>query len=211
MAQTMTTSPMTEKQVERAVEIFRAQLRKHAPELSSDAVQHVFGQSELGREWLEVLRTRVEAISNLIVRLVKKVNRSCSPQEMLDATGRKQYTDRKVVDSMPHGEGDEAEVVFFKPDLSERDGYISDDDLEKEYELRGLIPADPYSVARVNTDDLTFADEKPHGTHWKDADGKWCFAAFVLWGDGRSVGVSRDGSGWGDGWWFAGVRKAAKA
>lgn len=145
-------------------------------------------------------------MSDLIVRRVR-VNRTRTGQEALDASGRKQYTDRSVVDSMPKGEGDEVEVVFFKPDLSERDGRISDDDLEKEFELRGLKPADPYSVAAGNEADPAFADEKPHGTHWKNADGKWCFAAFHRWDGERSVGVYRHDSVWDGFWWFAGLRK----
>src|SRR3989344_6231301 len=126
MAKTMTPSPMTAKQVERAVELFRAQLRKHRTELPSEVVQQVFGQSELVGEWFEVLRRRVEMVDNLITRRVK-VNRLLTPQQALDATGRKQYTNRKVVDNMPKGEGEEVELVLFKPDLSERGGCISDD------------------------------------------------------------------------------------
>jgi hypothetical protein len=148
----------------------------------------------------------VEMVSNLIVRTAK-VNRSRSQQEAIEATGRTQYTDREVVDAMPKGEGDEVEVVFFKPDLSERNGFISDDDLEKEFELRGLKPADPVSVAAVNEADPAFADEKPHGTHWRDAEGKWCYATFNRWHDLRRVYVNRSDSGWDDRWWFAGVRK----
>lgn len=70
MASTMTPSPMTNEQIERAVEIFRAQLRKHAAEFPSDAVQQAFGQPELGREWLAVLRKRVEAIDSVEEQLV---------------------------------------------------------------------------------------------------------------------------------------------
>lgn len=142
------------------------------------------------------------------------VNRNRTQQEALDATTREQYVDRKVVDNMPKGEGEEVEVVFFKPDLSKRNGFISDDDLEKEFELRGLEPADPISVAAVNEADPSFADEKPHGTHWKNADGKWCCAAFHCWDGERIVGVLRDDDGWDDGWdddwWFAGLRKVAQ-
>jgi len=151
-------------------------------------------------------RERAKAVSNLIVRTAK-VNRNRSQQEAIEATGRAQYTDRKVVDAMPKGEGDEVEVVFFKPDLSERNDFISDDDLEKEFELRGLKPADPVSVAAVNEDDPAFADKKPHGTHWKDAKGNWCCATFGCWRDKRGVYVYRSGRDWDDGWWFAGVRK----
>ena len=140
-----------------------------------------------------------------IVRRVK-VNRNCTPQEAFNATGCKQYADRQVVDSMPHGKGKEVEVVFFKPDLSERNSYISDVDLDKEYKLRGLKPADPYSVAAVNEANPAFADKKPHATHWQNADGKWCIAAFVRWDVVHEVHVFRSYSGWCGDWWFAGLR-----
>ena len=146
------------------------------------------------------------ATETTITRKVK-VNRNRSQQEALDATNRTQYTDRKVVDNMPKGEGEEVEIVFFKPDLSNRNGFISDDNLEKEFELRGLKPADPYTLAALNEADPTFADEKPHGTHWKDTKGNWCCAAFRRWRDGRKVCVYRSDRDWNDGWWFAGVRR----
>jgi hypothetical protein len=211
MAKTVTPSveaskTTTEGQITKAVANYRALLEKHAREFDSEVVQTVLGQSELASEMFELFRRRIEVISNLIVRRVS-VNRTRKPQAVLDATGRAQYTDRKVVDAMPKGEGDEVEVVFFKPDLSERNGFISDDDLEKEFELRGLKPADPYSVAAVNEADPAFADEKPNGTHWKDAKGNWCGAVFNRWCDERRVGGDRDGRGWRDYWWFAGVRK----
>ena len=193
---------MTEGQIDRAVELFRAQLRKHAAELPSETVQQVFGQSELTREWFEVLRRRVETTGSLIIRWVK-VDRTRTPRQVLDATGREQYTDREVVDSMPWGQGKEVEVVFFKLDR-----HVSDTDLKKEYTLLGLVPADPFSVAAVKVADPTFADTYPNGTHWQDAHGRWYFAAFRCWHDGeRLVNVNRNGSGWPDGWWFAGLRK----
>lgn len=209
MTQIMTPSAAkttTAGQIDKAVANYRALLEKHSGEFGAGAVQTVLGQSELADEQLTVFRRRVEAISSLVVRKVT-VNRARTPQEALDATGRKQYTDRKVVDSMPKGDGVEVEVVFFKPDLSERNGYISDDDLEKEFELRGLKPADPISVAAVNEADPAFADGKPHGSHWKNSDGKWCFVAFDLWGVERNVRVLRGDGDWDDLWWFAGLRK----
>lgn len=81
--------------------------------------------------------------------------------------------------------------------------YIDHNDLEKEYEKRGLIPAHPSDVLDFWT------DEKYLATHWKDADGKWCFASFYRWVDGkRIVFVHRFDDDWGDRWWFAGVRQS---
>ena len=204
--QSMNPSEMTSAQMGKIGDLLTAGLRKAG--LQSEPTQVVIETqgASLTEELVEVIRKRVEGQSNLIVRRVT-VNRNRTPKQVLDATGRSKYVTDSVVDAMPHGEGDEVEVVFFKPDLTKRNGYISDADLDKEYELRGLKPADPYSVSAVNEADPAFADDKPHGTHWKDSSEKWCFATFVRWNDERSVHVFRSGHGWHDYWWFAGLRK----
>ena len=206
MTQIMTAAEMTDGQIENAVNKLRDAMREQRSSITSDAAQRVLGVENLGMMMFTPFRERAEAVSNFIVRTVK-VNRGRSQQEAIEATGCAQYTDRKVVDAMPKGEGDEVEVVFFKPDLSNRNGFISDDDLEKEFELRGLKPADPISVASVNEADPVLADENPHGTHWKDAKGNWCFAAFHRWYGEREVSVRRVDGGWHGLWSFAGVRK----
>ena len=202
MTQIMTApkSGMTEGQIENAVGKLRDAMRKHRDEISSDVAQQVLGVDNLGMLMFAPFRKRAEALSNLIVRKVK-VNRSRSPQEALDATGRVQYTNRKVVDNMPKAAADEVDIWFFKPGPSVyRNGYISDDDLAHEFERHGFKPVDPISLAAADPD---FAV----GTHWKDADGKWNFATFNHWGDERRVIVDRGVSGWDGSWRFAGVRK----
>lgn len=193
---------MTDGQIDKAVDVYRNILRKHRSELGSESVQKVLGQPEYVAEQVTVLRKYVELVSNLIVRRVS-VNRNLTPQQVLDATKRKQYVNSDVVASMSKGEGDEVDVYFFKLNR-----FVSDDDLEKEYALRGLKPADLYSQSAVNEADPVFADKHPNGTHWKDAKGKWCFAAFSRRSGGeRYVDVYRGGRGWGDDCWFAGLRK----
>lgn len=194
---------MTPSQIGKVQEIVGAACRKAG--LPSASVQHVLEHQggQLTTEILAVLRRFVEAVSSLIVRVVTGVNRSLSPQQALDATGRKQYIDREVVEAMPRGEGDDREVIFFQVGRN-----ISDDDLEKEYEKLGFKPADTYSLAKVNQDDPAFADARPNGTHWKDESGRWCYIAFHRWSDvGRYVSVRRSGGDWGGRWWFVGVRK----
>lgn len=199
---------MTDGQIDKAVELYRAMLRKHRSELGSEPVQQVLGQPEFVGEMVGLLCKRAEAVSNLIVRRVK-VDRTNTPQQVLDATGRRQYVDADVVKSMPKGEGDEGNVFFFKPrpEAYDESGSISDDNLEGEFEFHGLKPCDPYKLAQVNTDDPAFADKRPNATHWKDANGKWCYTAFSCWYVERGVSVRRGGSGWVDSWWFAGLRK----
>ncbi len=191
---------MTDGQIDKATDIFRAQLRKHRNDFGSEAVQLVIGQPELGTDLLSVFRKRVEAVSGMIVRHVK-VDRTRSPQAVLDATGRRQYTNKEVVDAIPWHGDEEVDVCFFKLDRS-----VSCDDLEKECELRGLRP-DPCAEAKVNEDDPTFADEHPNGCQWKDAKGNRCFATFYRNDDERSVLVGHGDGVWVDYWWFAGVRK----
>lgn len=96
---------------------------------------------------------------DLIVRRVK-VDRARTPRAVLAAIGRKLYVSDVVVGAMPRGEGDEAEVVFFKIDR-----LVSDVKLDIEYETRNLMAADPYSVAAVNEADPVFAGKHPNATH----------------------------------------------
>ncbi|OGI78609.1 hypothetical protein A3C57_00010 [Candidatus Nomurabacteria bacterium RIFCSPHIGHO2_02_FULL_33_12] len=187
-------------QIDKAVANYRALLDKHAKEFNTEAVQIVLGQPELATEQLAVFRKRVEAISNMIVRIVK-VNRNQFPKEAINATGRVQYVNDSVLAEMPHGKGEEVKVYFFK--ISRQ---ISCADLEKEYELRDLKP-DPTAQTKVNEDDPAFADTYPNGSQWKDKNGKLCFSTFNRYDDERYVLVSRDDNDWYDHWWFAGVRK----
>lgn len=205
MARTMTPS-MTDGQIDKAGDIVRAALCKHLreqrSEFESEPTQQVLGNPALGPKLLAVFRQMYEAVSGLIMRHVK-VNRARTPQEALDALGRAQYTDREVVETMPRGDSDEDDdVLFFQGSR-----YLSDDELEEEFESRGFVPADPYLVAAVNQDDPSFADERPNATHWKDDQGRWCYLACYRFDGERGVRVSRYGFGWFDFWWFAGVRK----
>lgn len=210
MAKTVTPSAeskaMTEGQITKAVGAYRALLEKHAPEFESGVVQLVLGDPGLAGEMFSLFRQRVEARASEIVRRVK-VDRTIEPQPMLDALGRNQYTDKKVVASMPRGEGDEVDMVFFKPRPEEytRPGFMSSADYMKALDRRGLKP-DPYAQAQANKDDPAFADEHPNGTQWQEDD-HYNFAAVSRWGGRRGVGVGRHGGDWNGNWWFGGVRK----
>lgn len=200
MTKVVTPSSITPGQIGKIQELLAAGLRKSG--LPNESVQRVIETQgdALVVELVSAIHRRVEAVSNLVVRRVK-VDRNRTPQQMLDATDRRQYTDSEVVEAMPRGEGEEAEVHFFKLDR-----YVSDDELDQEFNLRGLKPADPYSLAAVNEEDPAFADDRPNGTHWKSR-GKWCYIAFRRWNGVRSVDVYCYALGWGDYWWFAGLCK----
>lgn len=143
-------------------------------------------------------------IVNMIVRHVK-VNRRRSPKEVLNATGRVQFTSDDVVAEMPKGEGEETDVFFLKLKLDRC--IISNDDLEKVFEFCELKSADTYSQAAVNEADSAFADVYPNCTHWKNANGKWCLFAFNRSGGKRFVHVYQHDHGLYAYLLFAGVRK----
>lgn len=111
---------------------------------------------------------------------------------------------------MPIGEGNEVELVFFN-DRVPGEKY-SDDDLEKEFESRGLKSADPFSVIAANEVDRELALKHPHASHWKDADGNWCSikldAAFNSQGKSEVI-IGRNSSSdlYGGGWKFVGIKK----
>jgi hypothetical protein len=111
--------------------------------------------------------------------------------------------DPSVVATMPTGEGPEdTELTYFRASR-----FLSDDELEREFDSRGLVP-DPQAQAADNEADPAFADEHPNGTHWKNKKGQWCFAAFGQGDHGRYVDVDRYDVVWLGDWWFAGRRKS---
>lgn len=193
--------PITPGQIAKFFDLLSAALRKSG--LPSEPTQQILENQgkALAEEFVVAVRRRVEAISDMIVRHVV-VDPTRSPQQALDATGRKQYTNTAVVKSMPKAGHDEADVCFFPVKR-----WISDDDLVLEFETRGLKPVDPFTLAQANADDPAFADDHPNATHWKDASGNWCCATFYRCSGERGVRVYRDNCDWNDRWWFAGVRK----
>lgn len=160
----------------------------------------------LADEFVALVRKHIEALTGLIVRRVK-VNRICSPLDALKAIGRKLYVTDAIVDEMPVGTGDEADMVYFKPGPEAyKNGIMSCEELNRQYELRGLKP-DPRAQAADNAADPAFADQRPNACQWKDAQGNWRYAAFDRWYDECGVDVDRDGYDWNVNWSFGGVRK----
>ena len=84
--------------------------------------------------------------------------------------------------------------------------YLTEEQLQKEYDARHLLPANPYDLAEYME---VHQDEDWKATQWKDNDGKYCCAAFNRWDDGRGVDVRRRDGDWRGGWSFAGVPEVA--
>lgn len=216
MAQTMSPSGekmigITDGQINKAVETFRAALLKHRSDLPSEATQQVLGINNLGmaitEQFRKYVQLRVETLRTMFVRRVF-VNRDRTSQEMLHAMKWSgfscPYVDPTLLHAMPRGEGDEVEVVFFRLWYS-----VKEADLKKEYKILGLKPADPYSLAAVNEVEHNFAYEHDSGTYWKDAQGnRGCITFKGHPADGRKVSVFKRGDAhWDRDHWFAGINK----
>jgi len=202
----MLTSEMTDDQVDDLANKLRDAARKHRGEISKDVMQQVLGTPNLSMQLYAVIRTLAEEISKQVVHIVA-VDRKRTPKAALDASGRKQYTTKAVVDAMPHGTGNKVRLMYFKPDKSAyKNGWLSCDALDVEYEKRNLVP-DPQAQIDDNAANLEFANEVPNACQWKDDDGNWYYATFGRWDGERNVSVfvCRYGYDWRDRWWFAGV------
>ncbi len=201
---------MTDGQIEELQGLFGDVLRRHREEFTSRETKLVIEQEDrsLQSDFLAVVRRYFDNDELKTVVRVVTVNRRRAPQQMLDATGCTQYIDEDSVAVIPRsGTGVEENVVieFFKLDCR-----VNDDVLANEYRERGLVP-DPYAVAAVNEDDSTFADKYPNGTHYKDANGQWCYLVFSQNGDENEVNVGHCSSDWFGFWWFGGVRPSVPA
>ena len=206
MTQVVTPSEITNGQIGKLQDLLRiALLGKGLQNKPTQEVLETQGAAIIA-DIAAMITKRVGQVSNLIVRRVTVLDRSAD--DALKATGRNLYIDKNVVKATPLGKVGELDVCFFKPEPWEytRPGFMSDEDLDKALDRRALKSSDFRPVAAVNEADPVFADDHPHGVHWQDENGNWCFAAFGRWDDERSVYVDRD-SVWIDYWWFAGLRK----
>jgi hypothetical protein len=200
MEPAMSPSVITDPQIAKLNGNLRAMLEKYRQEFPADASQAAIENLGCMKEILSVFRKYVDATSNPIVRIVNVTD--CTAKEALEATGRVQCVDSRVVAAMPKGDVGETELVFFNVGRE-----VSDDDLEQEYALRGLVPTPPFALFKAHQDDPAMADEHPNATHWKEADGKWSCAICDRWRGERYVRVDRRDVGWGARCWFAGSRK----
>ena len=150
-------------------------------------------------EMVAIFRKHVEAQSDIIVRRVR-VDRTRTPQEVIDATGRTQYVNKNVLATMPQGEGDEVDVYFVPTKR-----FVPVEDVPAFLAQYGLVP-DPRAQAAVNEADSAFSDEHPNGTQWGDN----CYLMFPRWNGGRLVRCDHRGDDWRDYWFLSGVPASRK-
>ena len=173
MADTMSPSEITAGQIGKICEILSAKLRKSG--LRNYFIQYLLQNvgEELATDLLQVVKDHVAKATFATTFVRVKVNRQRSPQEALIATGRGSWDD-EIINNMPRGEGEEVDLVIFGTDW--RDCWVNhtDEDVAREYEIRGLKPADPYSLSAYHEKNRS----GDTATHWKDDEGRWCRMIF---------------------------------
>ena len=123
-------------------------------------------------------------------------------KKLLKSTKRTLYVNDEVLNSAPQGTQEGTFELFT---LSK---FVTDDELEKEYAARGLVPATIADIVAYDKKHRDILDEKEYvATHFKDAKGNWCYATFRRFDYSRDVYVDRDVSGWSGDSWFCGVKK----
>lgn len=135
-------------------------------------------------------------LGTLIHRL--RVDRTKSNIDHIHATKRVEYLNDEVVQSMPHIEWEEVELVFIP--LGKDTSIDNFNALLKEH----YLTPDPVALCEWNAKNPTFADKVPHGTQWN----RNCCAIFRrdVWGGERLVDVRRFDSVWGGRWFACGSR-----
>lgn len=168
---------------------------------SREEVDTLIGNGGVYKEAYEKMVSEVLGLLTNTITVKVKVKRGQTPQQVLDGTGRTQYTNDTVVETMPLEGGDgeeEVEFVFFK--VGRR---LPDSEVEAERKKRGLVQ-DLAAQAQYNADNPDFATDHPNGDSWKHSNGKWCYACFDRWDVERLVDVFFSVRGWGDRYWFGG-------
>jgi hypothetical protein len=131
------------------------------------------------------------------------VNPALVGMAAINATGCKQYVTERVAQAMPRATDESGQIHFFRVDMILEVGQPA-----LEAAKRGLVIADPHTLAAFNAANPEFAGTHPNVTVW-DKNGYACYATFTGRGSKRFVSVRQGGYHLGGSWWFAGVRKSA--
>ncbi len=119
-------------------------------------------------------------------------------------TGRKFFGNAYTLSSLPTGDKEVVDMVFFRvPGGTDHVGIL------EEYRKRKLV-SDPRAQAQVNCDNPLFADKWPNVTFWLGPKGEPCFTKFVTDLQPKEKRLVLNGivfTTWSPVWLFGGVTK----
>ena len=204
MAETMSASMSKGQARDLGKKVFEAALA-HLAEVGHEAAQQALGYPNIGTIMFAKFKEVGAQLAGQVVRLVRGINRSRPPEQVLTDTGRKVYSNPAVVARMPRGTKSSARLHIFEVDKSKyKSGVLTCADLAEEYRQRSLR-ADVEALAGYLKKNPAAADEKGLACQWVDKDGNYCCATFGRWRGERDVLVYRIDGDWDGVWSFAGV------
>jgi hypothetical protein len=194
------TKSMTSRQINKLVQIFRAASTSGAANVDSVHAASTLEGAGLGGEMYAAFLRHVELQSRILIRDYT-VDQSVTGMAAISATGRTFWGHQKVAEDMPRALSSSGKIHFFQTG-----SYTPASELAREAKKRGLVLADPHSLAAYNKANPYFAKDHPNATQWQDDQDKVCSATFSGWYAERDVEVCRRDSIWKDDRWFAGFR-----
>lgn len=165
---TPSVTAMTDGQIDKATDIFRAALRKQRDGLSSESVQQALSSKDFSVGLFDGFCNHSEKFGNIIIRRVE-ANRYLSSYTVVHNINGHVFAEEHVLREMPQGNSDSVEVIFLKFNI-----HTTIVEREMEYERHGLKPVDPYTLAFFNGADDSFATDHSNETHWRDIGGNLC-------------------------------------
>ncbi len=144
------------------------------------------------------------------VRLVKGVNRDITPHQLLSLFRDWEVSyDSRVTRRLPKSSGNNIELVLFpQPAIRGRTWFLPRVGDISTFTERGLLPADPFSVAVMNLNRGAGDIEVPHCTLW-ESGGRWCVMTFDFWKGSKLIDLNRAGRSLDPRLWLVGMKSVS--
>ena len=202
-------STISDAKVGRFFDILRPEV-KQTLALSDTDFQRYFIEGEKGlriKSRFAKLLQEIEAeATNTMVVIAMQVDYDRDPMEVIRMCGYKEYITENVVSSMPRrrkGVVENVPVTFYRLDR-----WVDMEESDREEESRILEP-DPYALATIIKDDISFIVGHPCYCQWGREGKVASYLAFLrgICGRDRDVHCDRAEGKWVGDYWRSGVRK----
>lgn len=198
--------PITAAQITELYHLLGIPLSK--AKISSDLMQRVIDDhgNLFVINFLLLVEDHIEIVTGFELLRVK-VNRAQTAYEAIDAiSGRYKSIDLPdgILEAAPKNECSFAKKLHFFTLGRE----ANNDEVQQEYEKRGLRPADVWEICAFNAQHSNFATDRPNAVLFWEVDGRCWYVAFGVSDDGiRFVAVKYVVDLWSYDWWFMGLPK----
>jgi hypothetical protein len=170
---------ISDDQIVKIGKLVTAKLQKRKDDIPYSDIEIALEISDFADDIVGVIMKKITRRDDRMVRRIVDIMGGQSAEGALKSTRRSLSVDTTILDGVAVSEESEVEIAIF--DIINNSGTlrsISYDDLDREYELRDLEPANLYALAAFNRSDPSFASIHENLTVWKDSNGRRCCALF---------------------------------